>query len=828
MKRRKLIGWPIVLIISCFIIVISVWFGFTQGGLSKIGYDLAGKGTPYYITTPFIGSDSTAYSGIIATGIYFLTDGFLSLFVFDSSMSIVTIACYVILVLSFIVIVIQIASYIRNKKPSMILWVILTLIFAYGACVICGMANGYFGANGEYWTAPTEIGEANPISIRNVLFFDQTLRTNVGNSWTALGMTAFAWLAIIGILLFVLSFLVILIQTLVYAHSHRMDKYLASHPELAEANKTSVGFKNGEVGIGGTMNNINTVGNSSPLVVQYINSYGQDGMPSMSQPRSEVQTQASAPQQQTQPVGQVPYQYPPYGYPYPPMFGYYGPAQDNCKNAPLTKEDLKEVVNSAIASIKEEMASKQKEEAPIVEEKVYKNENGEELEYVDFDDLKTLIKNEIKTAVDELTPIQVEPQKEETKEDPTIIPDETVGYSEKPQEEEKIEKVVETPTSFKSEKEIETKIEMTTPIVVAVPSKAIEEDLPEKEETSEPTEPAMTEDEVRSLISDELKEALKGFVKPKKKRIIHRYIDNEVPEKETETIVEKVSSDGKVIEESDTKTQTESLKEEATSETTPIEVKTPTSEVKEETHDEEQKVSEEKSEAKETKPVVSEVVTPTEVKEEALEEVKASKAEETKASTPTEVNEEIAENKVEAPKEVSEPIPEETPTLETKTPVRNEPRGKEAEIEKGEVIRLNFFERIATGDEILKKNYQSLKSLLLSYGLKDRVSNTGDTFRLHKVTYAKITALGDSLKIYLALDPKEYYSTALPVQDVSKKDAYKDIPLAFKVRSDLSLRRANELITATMRKANFEPIEGFTPDDYVQEIKEELEKEKTK
>ena len=111
------------------------------------------------------------------------------------------------------------------------------------------------------------------------------------------------------------------------------------------------------------MNNINTVGNSSPLVVQYINSYGQDGMPSMSQPRSEVQTQASAPQQQTQPVGQVPYQYPPYGYPYPPMFGYYGPAQDNSKNAPLTKEDLKEVVNSAIASIKEEMASKQKEEA---------------------------------------------------------------------------------------------------------------------------------------------------------------------------------------------------------------------------------------------------------------------------------------------------------------------------------------------------------------------------------------------------------------------------------------------------------------------------------
>lgn len=304
MKKSKLIGWPIVLIISMIMIVIGMWFGFTQGGLTKIGYDMA-KGVPYYITTPFQ-DGSTAYSGILKLGIYFLTDGFLSLFVFDSSLSIVSIACYCIIVLSIILIVVQVVAYIRNKKPSMILWIIVPIIFAYGGSVICAMAQGYFGVNGEFLKLPAEIGELNPITLKNVLFFDKGFSTAVGNTWTAIGMTVFAWLVLVGVLLFVISVLVILIQTLVYSHTHRLDKYFKTHPELAEGKVgASVGFKDGAVGVGGTMNNINTVGNSSPLVVQYINSYGQESMVPPAAPQANTQKQEAPtnPQQPLPPQG---------------------------------------------------------------------------------------------------------------------------------------------------------------------------------------------------------------------------------------------------------------------------------------------------------------------------------------------------------------------------------------------------------------------------------------------------------------------------------------------------------------------------------------------
>ena len=59
-----------------------------------------------------------------------------------------------------------------------------------------------------------------------------------------------------------------------------------------------------------------------------------------------------------------------------------------------------------------------------------------------------------------------------------------------------------------------------------------------------------------------------------------------------------------------------------------------------------------------------------------------------------------------------------------------------------------------SAEKEMKANYNELKSEVLSYGVKSRVSNTGDTFRLHTKTYLKITIAGKSLKLYFALDPK--------------------------------------------------------------------------
>ena len=135
------------------------------------------------------------------------------------------------------------------------------------------------------------------------------------------------------------------------------------------------------------------------------------------------------------------------------------------------------------------------------------------------------------------------------------------------------------------------------------------------------------------------------------------------------------------------------------------------------------------------------------------------------------------------------------------------------------IIRIPFPVRMTSAEKELKDNYNELKAEILSYGAKSRVSNSGDTFRLHKVTFVKITIAGKGLKLYYALDPKDYENSTLPVQDAGHKGVYRDIPLVFKVKSDLSLRRAKQLIADVMEKNGLEQGK-IEPHDWASELKD--------
>ena len=132
---------------------------------------------------------------------------------------------------------------------------------------------------------------------------------------------------------------------------------------------------------------------------------------------------------------------------------------------------------------------------------------------------------------------------------------------------------------------------------------------------------------------------------------------------------------------------------------------------------------------------------------------------------------------------VPEPVPEPAP---------------EPEAEKAKIIRIPFQERITSAEKEMKDNYNELKNYILAYGVKSRVSNSGDTFRLHRKTYVKLTIAGKSLKLYFALNPEDYKDSTIPVGDASEKNIYAEIPLIFKVRSGLSMRRAKQLIADVM------------------------------
>ena len=111
-----------------------------------------------------------------------------------------------------------------------------------------------------------------------------------------------------------------------------------------------------------------------------------------------------------------------------------------------------------------------------------------------------------------------------------------------------------------------------------------------------------------------------------------------------------------------------------------------------------------------------------------------------------------------------------------------------------------FAMRILKADLDIKANYNEIKNEILSYGVKSRLSRTGDVFRLHTKKYVKIFLVGKTLKVYLALNPEDYKDSTFPVEDVGFRPNYAEIPLLFKVRSGLSVRRCKELIKAACEK----------------------------
>ena len=134
------------------------------------------------------------------------------------------------------------------------------------------------------------------------------------------------------------------------------------------------------------------------------------------------------------------------------------------------------------------------------------------------------------------------------------------------------------------------------------------------------------------------------------------------------------------------------------------------------------------------------------------------------------------------------------------------------------VIRLSFAEKVTAAPQEVKDNYNDLKAYALGYGLKSRVANGGDTFRLHTKTYFRINMVGKGLKLYYALDPKDYADSPIPVQDVGHKNLYKDIPLCFKVRSGLSVKRAKQLIDDVCGKAGLTAGAPVDTRDYAADL----------
>lgn len=157
---------------------------------------------------------------------------------------------------------------------------------------------------------------------------------------------------------------------------------------------------------------------------------------------------------------------------------------------------------------------------------------------------------------------------------------------------------------------------------------------------------------------------------------------------------------------------------------------------------------------------------------------------------------------------------EETPVVEetVEEPVAEE---TEAEAPEGEndpfaalrnKRRASFETRLKNADFDLRHKYYDLRDHIKSYGLSNRLSIPGDSFSAHRKRYVFITINGKHLKVYFAANPDDYKDTPIPVERTETKK-YEDLPLQFKVRSDLSFRRAVKIVDDMLTK------EGYTRED---------------
>lgn len=106
-----------------------------------------------------------------------------------------------------------------------------------------------------------------------------------------------------------------------------------------------------------------------------------------------------------------------------------------------------------------------------------------------------------------------------------------------------------------------------------------------------------------------------------------------------------------------------------------------------------------------------------------------------------------------------------------------------------------FEDRLNEADEQTRANYEEIKAELLSFKkVKQRISRKCDSYRLGRDLLAKIIIRGKSVRVFFALDPKAYEETVYHHKDMGAKKAYEEVPMAVRIRSPRSLKKAKRLV----------------------------------
>ncbi|HAE88312.1 MAG TPA: hypothetical protein DCG79_00390, partial [Clostridiales bacterium] len=121
------------------------------------------------------------------------------------------------------------------------------------------------------------------------------------------------------------------------------------------------------------------------------------------------------------------------------------------------------------------------------------------------------------------------------------------------------------------------------------------------------------------------------------------------------------------------------------------------------------------------------------------------------------------------------------------------------------VLPLNLENKLHQSVNSLKLIFSKLKNELLSYKtVKSEMMVKNDVFKVGKKVIARMTIVADSVRLYLALDPKEFSTRKYKHKDATDQMGYEGTLLMVKISGEKERLLAVQLITELMKKLSLE------------------------
>ncbi|MBO7390863.1 MAG: hypothetical protein J6U39_05395, partial [Clostridia bacterium] len=121
------------------------------------------------------------------------------------------------------------------------------------------------------------------------------------------------------------------------------------------------------------------------------------------------------------------------------------------------------------------------------------------------------------------------------------------------------------------------------------------------------------------------------------------------------------------------------------------------------------------------------------------------------------------------------------------------------------ILPLTLDNKLHQTTNTIKLLYSKLKNEILSYkSVKSEMNVKNENFKAAKKIVARMTVVADSVRLYLALDPKEYSTRKYKHKDASDQQGYEGTLLMLKISGEKEKQLAVQLVTELMKKLSLE------------------------